>query len=303
MIKEGKMVDLRKLEALVAVIETGSFSKAAEKIYLTQPTISGHIKALEDYFGLKLFDRHTRLVKPTRAGQILYSYAKRLLAIYREMEREMAYFKGEKTGKLDLGGSTIPGQYILPFLIAEFREAYPGISVFMKVSDTHEIISAVSEGELEVGMVGDKEDDPELAFEPCCSDEIVLVVGAGRKFPERLSLEDLLKVPIVAREAGSGTWNTVKRRLTELGISPEKLSVVAEMGSTEAAKQAVKAGLGYAFVSKRAVEKELKEGEIKLVPVEGLSIERVFYLIYPAKRTLSPPALAFLNFCRNKTKI
>ncbi len=291
------MVDLRKLEALVAVVETGSFSRAAEKIHLTQPTISGHIKALEEYFGLRLFDRHTRSVHPTRAGKLLYDYAKKLLLLYRELEREMAYFKGEKVGKLDLGGSTIPGQYILPHLIADFRKAYPGISVFLKVGDTEDIIARVREGELELGMVGAREEDPELVLEPCCEDEIVLI-GPPKNTPSRLSLEDLPGLPLIAREPGSGTWRTALKTLEEKGLSPQKLTLVAEMGSTEAVKQAVKAGLGLAFVSRRAVEEELARQEIQILPLKGLRIRRYFFLVYPSRRTLSPPAQVFLNFFR-----
>ncbi len=291
------MVDLRKLEALVAVVETGSFSRAAEKIHLTQPTISGHIKALEEYFGLRLFDRHTRSVNPTRAGRLLYDYAKKLLLLYRELEREMAYFKGEKVGKLDLGGSTIPGQYILPQLIADFRKAYPGISVFLKVGDTKEIIEKVREGELEIGMVGAQEEDPELVFEACCEDEIVLIAAAQNRF-SRVSLEELPELPLIAREPGSGTWRTALKALEEKGLSPQKLTLVAEMGSTEAVKQAVKAGLGLAFVSRKAVEEELSRHEIQILPLKGLRIRRHFFLVYPARRTLSPPAQAFLNFYR-----
>lgn len=209
----------------------------------------------------------------------------------------MAYFKGEKVGKLDLGGSTIPGQYILPHLIADFRKAYPGISVFLKVGDTEDIIARVREGELELGMVGAREEDPELVLEPCCEDEIVLI-GTPKNTPSRLSLEDLPGLPLIAREPGSGTWRTALKTLEEKGLSPQKLTLVAEMGSTEAVKQAVKAGLGLAFVSRRAVEEELARQEIQIVPLKGLRIRRYFFLVYPSRRTLSPPAQVFLNFFR-----
>ncbi len=290
------MVDFRKLEALVALMESGNFSKAAEKIHLTQPTISGHIKALEVHWGLKLFDRHTRTVTPTRAGKVVYRYAQKLLLLYRELEKELAYFKGLKTGKLDLGGSTIPGQYILPYLITAFRKAYPGLSVFLKVGDTAEIIREVQRGTLEMGMVGDREEDPELIFKPCCEDQIVLIGPAEEDFSAPLELKDLLQFPFVGREAGSGTWRTVTRALYQAGLDPDRLRVVAEMGSTEAVKEAVKAGLGLAFVSFRSVEKELPDGRLRLIPIKDFSLKREFYLVFPAQRTLSPPAQTFLHF-------
>ncbi|RUM89879.1 MAG: LysR family transcriptional regulator [Thermodesulfatator sp.] len=292
------MVDPRKLEALVAVIESGSFSKAGRRIRLSQPTISGHIRDLEEYFGLRLFDRHTRKVEVTRAGKIVYEYARRILLLYREMEREIALFKGLKTGPLEVGGSTIPGQYILPYLIRDFRKTYPEIEVFLRVGDTREIIKAVDRGDLEVGMVGAREEIPSLTFVPALEDEIVLVAGDG-DFPQELSPEDLPRWPLIAREEGSGTWQTVKAFLQKHGLSTEALHLVARMGSTEAVKQAAKAGLGLGFVSRRSVEDELRAGTLRIVTLSGSPIRRAFYLVYAQERTLSPPAQAFLNFVRN----
>ncbi|QJA06213.1 LysR family transcriptional regulator [Thermosulfurimonas marina] len=292
------MVDPRKLEALVAVVENGSFSKAARRVRLSQPTVSGHIRDLEEHFELKLFDRHTRRVEPTRAGRILYEYARRILLLYRKLEREMALFKGLRAGPLEVGGSTIPGQYILPYLIRDFRRDYPDIEVFLRVGDTHEIIEAVERGELEVGMVGAQEEAPSLVFVPALEDEIVLVSG-NERFPERLSPRDLSHWPLIAREEGSGTWQTVQSFLREQGLSLEEVRIVARMGSTEAVKQAVKAGLGLGFVSRRAVEDELRAGTLRIVKLSAPPIRRDFYLVYARERTLSPPAQAFLNFIRN----
>ncbi len=295
------MLDFRKLQVFALVMEQRSFSRAAELCHLTQPTVSGHVKLLEEYFGVTLFDRHTREVVPTPAGLLLYRYAKRVVRLVEEMEREMSYYKGGRKGKLRLGGSTIPGQYILPFLLQKFNQAFPDIRVAVHIADTRAIAQLVSEGELELGIIGAKVLETNLHYEPCYEDEIVLVLRKDFKVPkldvaQALKPEDLQHLPLIVREKGSGTWLTTKKALKNIGCAPERLKVVAELGSTEAVRQAVKAGLGAAFLSKRAVQEEIDSGLLVQVPVEGLAIKRNFYLVYPARRTLSPTAQIFVDF-------
>ncbi len=295
------MLDLRKLQVFALVLEQRSFSKAAELSNLTQPTVSGHVKALEDFFGVTLLDRHTREVVPTPAGLLLHRYAKRIIRLVEEAEREMALFKGGRKGRLLIGGSTIPGQYILPRILGRFKEAYPEIQVSVKISDTDEIAHLVAEGDLELGIVGAKVLESNLSYEPCYEDEIILVVprdlgiGSGSIKPE-----EVRKIPLVVRERGSGTWLTAKRALKEIGCPLDKLHIVAELGSTEAVRQAVKSGLGGAFLSRRAVAEDLASGVLKEVLVEGLCIKRHFYLIVPERRTLSPTAQIFINFFKSQ---
>jgi len=296
------LLDFRKLQVFALVMEQRSFSRAAELCHLTQPTVSGHVKLLEEYFGVTLFDRHTREVVPTPAGMLLYRYAKRVVRLVEEMEREMSYYKGGRKGKLRLGGSTIPGQYILPFLLQKFNQAFPDIRVAVHIADTRAVAQLVAEGELELGIIGAKVLETNLHYEPCYEDEIVLVLRRDFQTPKLdltqgvLKLEDLRHLPLIVREKGSGTWLTTKKALKSIGCPPERLKVVAELGSTEAVRQAVKAGLGAAFLSKRAVQEEIDSGLLVQVPVEGLSIKRNFYLVYPSRRTLSPTAQIFVDF-------
>ncbi len=283
-------------------MEQRSFSRAAELCHLTQPTVSGHVKLLEEYFGVTLFDRHTREVVPTPAGLLLYRYAKRVVRLVEEMEREMSYYKGGRKGKLRLGGSTIPGQYILPFLLQKFNQAFPDIRVAVHIADTRAVAQLVAEGELELGVIGAKVLETNLHYEPCYEDEIILVLRKDFRVPKLdltqgvLKPEDLRHLPLIVREKGSGTWLTTKKALKNIGCPPERLKVVAELGSTEAVRQAVKAGLGAAFLSKRAVQEEIDSGLLVQVAVEGLSIKRNFYLVYPSRRTLSPTAQIFVDF-------
>ncbi len=298
------MLDFRKLQVFTLVMEQRSFSKAAELCYLTQPTVSGHIKLLEEHFDLTLFDRHTREVVPTPAGTLLYRYAKRIVRLVEEMEREMASYKGGRKGKLRLGGSTIPGQYILPFLLRDFNAKFPDVRVAVQIADTRVIAEMVAEGELEAAIIGAKVLESNLVHEPCYEDEIILVIRKDFKIPKInlekgfLEPEELKYLPLIVREKGSGTWLTTKKALRAIGASPERLNTVAELGSTEAVRQAVKAGLGAAFISRRAVQEELEENILVDIPVEGLSIKRNFYLVYPSRKTLSPTAQMFVNFVK-----
>ena len=297
------MLDFRKLQVFTLVMENRSFSKAAELSNLTQPTVSGHVKLLEEYLGVTLFDRHTREVVPTPAGMLLYRYAKRIVRLVEEMEREISYYKGGRKGRLLVGGSTIPGQYILPALLYRFSQKFPEIKVSVRIGDTREIAQLVAEGDLEVGIIGARVLESNLHYEPCYDDEIILVVRSDFQ-SEKLDLtktkalnpQEIRHISLIIREKGSGTWLTTRQALRAIGCQPEKLHVVAELGSTEAVRQAVKAGLGGAFISRRAVQEDLESGLLKELPVKGLHIERRFYLVYPERRTLSPTVQTFIDF-------
>lgn len=291
------MFDWRKLEVFLKVYETRSFTKTARAMYLSQPTVTIHIRQLEEFLGVNLLDRDTRNVIPSKAGKIVYEYGKRILQLYREMERELSPYKEVETGLIEIGGSTIPGQYILPRVIKLFREIYPQTKIFLKVSDTAGVIEGLLRGDLELGVVGAKLKQGNLHFEACCQDEIVLI--APQDFAkEKISLRELTDLPLIKREEGSGTWITVVSHLEKRGIDPYRLKIVGEMGSTEAVKSAVKAGLGLSFVSKRAVELEVTLKLLKIVTVENFEITREFYLAYLKNKKFNSTGEMFLNFCR-----
>ncbi len=289
------MFDWRKLEVFLKLYETKSFSKTAKELFLSQPTVTIHIKDLEKYFGVRLFDRDTRNVIPTRAGKIVYEYGKEMLRLYRQMEKELLPYKEIEGGLVEIGGSTIPGQYILPRIIKLFKEIYPKVVVYLKVSDTQGVVDGILRGEFDLGVVGAKLKQAELTFEPCCDDEIVLIAPFHFEKDE-INLEDLYKIPLIKREEGSGTWKNVIQKLDERGIHPAKLNIVGEMGSTEAVKAAVKEGLGLSFVSRRAIELEASLGLIKEVKIKNFKINRKFYLVYYRNKKFSPVAERFLNF-------
>ena len=293
------MIEIRQLQVFLSVFKNRSFSRAAHEVYLTQPTVSGHIRVLEETLGVRLFDRSGKDVTLTRAGEVLYPYARQILRLNLQAEREIVMFLGQEKGSLDLGGSNIPGQYILPGMIGRFKTERPNIKVILRISDTAAIVAAVANGELELGMVGAVVREKGLNFEPCFYDDMVLIVPLGHRLADcrQVSIDDLASEPFVLREKGSGTRLATERALQAAGnLHLSDFQIVAEMGSTEAIRQAVKAGLGCSIVSRRAVKDDLEHGLLNAIILEGVQLSRQFYLIWHNQRVLSPLALAFRDF-------
>ena len=169
-------MDLWQLKIFCKVVELKSFSKAGEAVHLSQPTVSSHIKDLEDHFGTRLVDRLSRKVLPTKAGELLYDHAQRLIALRDRTETAMAEFSGKIKGNLIIGGSTIPGGYLLPRVIGLFSRRYPDVLLSLKVADTSEILSKVLSGHIEAGVVGARSNDKLLHQIPVADDEMCLVV-------------------------------------------------------------------------------------------------------------------------------
>lgn len=295
-------MDFRKLEVFCKVYELRSFSKAALQSYLTQPTVSGYIAFLEDKFGAKLFDRLGKEISPTKAGETLYAYAKKILATKEEAERDINLVLGRKKGRLKLGGSTIPGQYILPSFLGRFKALYPNCKVILTIGDTKQIVEMTLNGEAEIGMVGARLNIPKLNFEPFTKDELILIVPGGHPLAKKafVDFDTLKKVPFILREPGSGTRMTTEHAFKEKGIEISEMNIVAELGSTEAVRQAVIGGMGVSILSKRAVEIEVNAGLVKAVKLGDMEIKRDFYLVYHTHKTLSPLAVAFLEFLKER---
>jgi len=290
-------VDLWQLHIFCQVVEKAGFSKAAESVHLTQPTISAHIKDLEEHFGCLLLDRLGRTVSPTPAGEVLYARAKKLLAQADEMESAVQMFLGRPRGKLALGASTIPGNYVLPAVLGPFVKQYPEISVSLAVADTKAIALSVAEGALEAGVVGALTKDRRLSHEKLLEDELLLVVPPDHPFAGKKQVEaaDLPGQPFVLREEGSGTRRTLSDMLKAAGMDLSGLSVVAELGSTEAVRGAVCSGMGISLLSARAVGHELAAGLLKSARIKGLPQKRFFYLVTHRTRTPSPLCEAFVR--------
>lgn len=295
-------MDLRRLEVFAKVAELGSFSRAADALHLTQPTVSEHVRALEDELGVQLLDRLGRGAAPTPAGRLLLGYARRALALAREARQAIEQFQGRMRGELTVGGSTIPGEYLLPGLIGQFKAKYPDISISLLVGSSRQVSEWVEEGRVEAGVVGARPSSRALVARELMSDEIVVAVPAEHPWAGRKSVAvaDVRTEPLIVRERGSGSREALERALAGAQLDLAAFRVVGEMGSTQAIKQAVRAGVGVTFISGRAVEDECRAKLLACVKVKDLSVSRSFYLVAHRERTRSPLADAFVAFVESQ---
>jgi DNA-binding transcriptional LysR family regulator len=295
-------MDLKVLEAFCRVVELKSFSRGAEAVSLSQPTVSAHIKSLEAEVGLRLLDRAGRSVTPTRAGELLYGHARRILAIRDEARRALAEHKGGLAGHLTIGGSSIPGAYVLPALVAAFKRQHPAVTLALTIGDSRGVARGVMEGRLEAGVIGAKFEEGRLRFETFVEDELVLAVPAAHPWARRAAVRpaELAEEPLVMRERGSGTRKVMEEALAARGVEPASLRVILEVSSNEAVRQAVKAGAGLAVISRRAIADDVRYGEMAGLRIQGIDLRRDFYLATHQSRGRSPLTEAFLTFLRRE---
>lgn len=289
----------RELEIFCKVVEMESISKAAEAVYLAQASVSERIASLEKKIGTRLLDRLGRKVVPTAAGELLHKHATLFLEMKETAQLEIEKFLGLERGEISMGGSTIPGEYILPDLIGRFNKKYPHLSVKLTIADSGEIENRVLAGQLEIGIIGAKTLHPSILCQKLWKDELVLAVPVQHPWARRkaVSLKELRQTPFILREEGSGTLKILETYLRESGEDgTSALRVSARFGSSTAVKEGIKSGLGLSILSARAIDTELKVGILKALKVKGLSTSRNFFLIRNKMRIASPSCQAMLNY-------
>jgi DNA-binding transcriptional LysR family regulator len=291
--------DLRQLEIFVKVVELGSFSKAGEAVHLAQASVSERVATLENMVGTKLLDRMGRTVAPTKAGELLYRHAQRLLEMKKTACLEIQDLLGVKQGEISIGASTIPGEYILPKMVGLFSKEYPRITVALTVADSEEIEGRVLDGEFELGVIGRKSSNKNLVSHALWEDELVLALPSTHRWAgkKEVLLQEVLQEPFISREIGSGTLKSIEPFLQKAGLKGiDSLKVVAQLGSSTAVKEGIKSGLGISILSTVALDTELKAGVLKALRLRGIPMFRHFYLIRDKRRTTSPIGLSLMNF-------
>ena len=291
-------MDLRQLEIFVKVSELKSFSKAAQALRLTQPTISEHIRTLEQELGVRLLDRLGRGAEATRAGQLLLSHATRMLQLQRETLQAMDSFQGRLAGDLHVAASTIPGEYVLPALIGRFKEKFPDIVISLLIGDSRAVVDWVIDGRAEVAVVGARLAHRGIEYRELMPDELVVVLPVAHPWhgKKEIALADLRAEPMLLREQGSGTRAAFESALAQAGQDLSTFRIVGEMGSTQAIKQAVKAGVGVSVISRRAVDEDCRSGLVWCLKIRDLKITRAFHIATHRDRSRSPLAEAFRSF-------
>lgn len=290
--------DLRQLEAFVHVIEEGSFSAASNTLHLSQAAVSERIANLESGVGMRLLDRLPREIRMTSAGKHLYEHAKQMLEHRRTIYHELEELAGVVRGKLVIGASTIPGEYVLPRLLPDFIRTYPKIDLRINISNSEKITAEVRDGDLDLGVIGAEPTDNRLHCEWLWKDQLKLVVPAGHTLTrrKRIRAEDLASETLVVRESGSGTRKLMESVFAEQGIEIPHSCVAA--GSTTAVKEAILAGLGVSILSARAVQTEVNAGLLVAMDIHGMKFERHFLLVSNPLKTPSPLCIRFQHYLK-----
>lgn len=295
-------MDLHRLEIFCKVAELKSFTLAAEALSLSQPTVSEHMRTLEEMAGDTLVDRVGRELRLTPAGQVLYRYALKLLHLREEAVQALADLRGELAGRVVIGASTIPGSYLLPEILGAFKAKQPTLQITLRIANTAAVGEMVLKGEAGLGLVGSKLPEKRLSFEEVDLDELTLVVWPRHPWAARgeVELTELYGQPFIMRERGSGTQMAVKDILGAHGLDFGKLTVAAEMPNTEAVRQSIKAGVGIGILSRLAVAAELKYGDLAAVRLRGVELRRPLYLVLRQGRDLPRVYQAFGKFVRER---
>jgi DNA-binding transcriptional LysR family regulator len=279
-------MEFDQLRTFLAVLEQGSFVRAAQALSVSQSTISFHVKALEERVGSSLVERGRGRVGPTPAGRVLEPFARRIVGLCDEANQRLTQAESGEVGELLVAASTIPGEYLLPPILALLRAAHPRLQVQVDVLDTERATAAVLAGDCELALVGRKPGDRRLLATPVGHDEVVLVGPQPDPFVPsgKLAPRDLAQVPVILREQGSGTRDAIARLLPHLGDR----NPVLRVGSTEALKRCVLHGLGVAFLSSLAIEAEVEAGRMHRIAITGTPVKRTFYAV--RHRSVTPSA-------------
>jgi len=296
-------VEFNQLESFLSVVKYNSFSYAAKELYITQPTVSNNIQNLEKELNATLLNRTSKTINLTDAGKIFYKYAVELINIRDKAKYILSEHSNKVEGEIEITASSIPEQYILPYIIKDFLNIYPKVSFSMTHKNSKDIIDDILEGKLNFGIVGAKYHSDMLKYIDFYEDELVLCVPNSDNYPwsenDYLDNDILFSEKLILRKKGSGTRKLIEQKLSAVSISLDDLNIVSQIDSNEMIKKMIELGLGVSFISKIAVKNEIDLKLIKPLRIKGLNLKRSFYFVHSKNRTLSPVVEAFKDFLIN----
>ena len=295
-------ITIQQMESLIYLVEEGSFSRAAKRVFLTQPSLTKHIKNLEEAVNARLVNRENMGISLTTEGKIIYDYSRRILKLRDEAKERILRIKENESGNIFISASTIPATYILPYLLNDFKRLFPDIHAYVQTNDSEETLGMTLNNQAEIGFIGKQTLNRRLNVETLWQDTLVLAVPGNHPWRKKdyVTLDEVSKEPFIIREKGSATREILEEYLLKnTDRSLYKFNIVCEMGSSEAVKEAIIAGLGASILSIHAIKRELKQGMLINIPIKDCDIQRYFYLIYKRQFTLMPYHKLFLKFVKN----
>jgi DNA-binding transcriptional LysR family regulator len=287
-------MNLNQLRVFHAVASLKSFTRASESLFLTQPGISKHIRQLEEFYGIRLFERLGKGVQPTQAGEILFESTGKIFELIDDAGAKMDDLKGLRGGKIKIGASFTAGTYIIPKLLGRFNQLYPDVKLFLDISLSHRIAEKVISNEIDLGFIGAPYEDNRLITRILCEDRLVIIIPEDHPWSDRESVgfSELADQSFILSGKGSGTRDFLERQLENREI---KIKKKMEFGNTEAVKKAVAAGIGISVLSESAIMDEERSGRIKSLNVSDCSLKRAFYFTYHKERYRSHATQALIH--------
>lgn len=290
----------RRLQVFHTVARLLSFTKAAEALHMTQPAVTFQIRQLEEYFNTRLFDRTHNRITLTNVGEFVYKHAEKIFEEYTELENAVKGMTGDMSGLLVIGASTMIAEYLLPILLVDFKKKYPDARIRLKVSNSDEIVSMVENNIIDLGVVEAPVNNKNLEVTLCSMDELVAIVPPQHPLAKsrEVTVKKLVEYPYISREEGSGTREVINEYFNKAGISVDDLNIVMEMGSPEAIKGAVSAGLGFSILSRVAIKKDLELKLLKAINLNPL-LERPLSFIHKKQKFRLRAIEELLKFSQN----
>lgn len=297
-------MDFKQIEAFISVAKHKSFSKAADMIFLSQPTISSHISSLEKELKIQLFDRTSKEVNLTPAGNSFYEYAINLINLRNNAITNISSFNSNITGTLNLFASSTPCNSIVPKLLNNFHLSYPEVTFNVKEQGSCTILKNILNHTCEIGIVGTYTKNDKIATYTLIEDELIIISSNKLNLPEELSLDMLLKYPFILRESSSATRKTFEEILDNHASDKKgKLNILCQIDNINALLQLVKEGIGVSIVSKQVYENSLENNSLRMSRIKDITMSRNLYLVVNKNKTLTPVAKTFLNMCKKEFKI